>query len=87
MRADVQLDIRRKPFASGLLPELIAVLRRGRPGDLVAVVGDEARARPGLETWLPIHRRSTSRDYGRKGVLAVGLPVRSGSRACPGTGR
>ena len=87
MRADVELDIGRRPFASGLLPELIAVLRRRRPADLVAVVGDEAGARPALETWLPIHRRSTSRDYGRKGWLAVGLPLRSGSRVCRGTGR
>ena len=51
MRADIELDIGRKTFASGLLPELIAVLRRGRPGDLVAVVGDEDSVRPELETW------------------------------------
>jgi len=41
MRADVDLDIERKALTSDLLPELIAVLRRGRPGDLVALVGDE----------------------------------------------
>jgi pyruvate-formate lyase-activating enzyme len=51
MKADVDLDIRRKTFSSGLLPELIAVLRRSRPGDLVAVVGDEAGLGPELETW------------------------------------
>ena len=51
MRADVHLDIGRKTFASGLLPELIAVLRRSRPGDLVAVVGDEESVGPELETW------------------------------------
>jgi hypothetical protein len=51
VRADVDLDIGRKTFASGLLPELIAVLRRSHPGDLVAVVGDEADVRPELETW------------------------------------
>src|ERR1700758_1612129 len=51
MRADVDLDIGQKTFASGLLPELIAVLRRSRPGDLVAVVGDEETLGPGLETW------------------------------------
>ena len=51
MRADVDLDIGRKTFASGLLPELIAVLRRSRPGDLVAVVGDEQSIGPELETW------------------------------------
>jgi pyruvate-formate lyase-activating enzyme len=51
MKADIDLDIRRKTFASGLLPELIAVLRRSRPGDLVAVVGDEESVGPELETW------------------------------------
>ena len=51
MKADIDLDIRRKTFASGLLPELIAVLQRSRSGDLVAVVGDEESLGPELETW------------------------------------
>jgi uncharacterized radical SAM superfamily Fe-S cluster-containing enzyme len=51
MKADIELDIRRKTFASGLLPELIALLRRSRPGDLVAVVGDDENLGPELETW------------------------------------
>jgi hypothetical protein len=51
MRADFDLDIGRKTFDSGLLPELIAVLRRCRPGDLVALVGDEASLGSELETW------------------------------------
>jgi uncharacterized radical SAM superfamily Fe-S cluster-containing enzyme len=51
MRADVDLDIGHKTFASGLLPELISVLRRCRPGDLVAVIGDEQGIGPELETW------------------------------------
>jgi pyruvate-formate lyase-activating enzyme len=51
MKADIDLDITRKTFASGLLPELIGVLRRSRSGDLVAVVGDEASVGPELETW------------------------------------
>jgi Radical SAM superfamily/4Fe-4S single cluster domain len=51
MRAHVDLDIGRKTFASGLLPELIAALRRTRQGDLVAVAGDEATVGPELETW------------------------------------
>jgi uncharacterized Fe-S cluster-containing radical SAM superfamily protein len=51
MRADVDLDIGRKTLASGLLPELIAVLRRSQPGDLVALVGDEESVGPELETW------------------------------------
>ena len=51
MKADVDLDIARKTFASGLLPELIAVLRRSKAGDLVAVLGDEESVGPELETW------------------------------------
>ena len=51
MRADVDLDIGRKTFASGLLPELIFALRQCRPGDLVAVIGDEQSIGPELETW------------------------------------
>jgi len=39
MKADVYLDIGRKSFASRLLLDLIAVLPRSRPGDLIAVVG------------------------------------------------
>jgi pyruvate-formate lyase-activating enzyme/TusA-related sulfurtransferase len=51
MRANVDLDIGRKTFTTGLLPELIAVLHRCRPGDLVAVLGDEPSVGPELETW------------------------------------
>lgn len=51
MRADIELDIGRKAFASGLLPDLIAALRRSRPEDLIAVVGDEISVGPELETW------------------------------------
>jgi hypothetical protein len=51
MRANVDFDIGRKTFTSGLLPELIAVLRRSKPGDLVAVLGDDASIGPELETW------------------------------------
>jgi hypothetical protein len=51
MRADVDLDIGRKTFAFGLLPELIAAVQRSRQGGLVAVIGDEASVGPELETW------------------------------------
>jgi uncharacterized radical SAM superfamily Fe-S cluster-containing enzyme len=51
MKADIDLDIGQTTFDSGLLPKLIAVLRRSRPGDLVAVVGDEQSVGPELETW------------------------------------
>jgi len=51
MRADIDLDVGRKTFASGLLQELIALLRRSRPGDLIALVGDDDGVGPELETW------------------------------------
>jgi pyruvate-formate lyase-activating enzyme len=51
MRADIDLDIGGKTFATGLLPELIAVLRRSQPGDLVALIGDEESLGPELESW------------------------------------
>lgn len=51
MKANIDLDVGCKTFASGLLPELIAALRRSRPGDLVAIVGDEKSIGTELETW------------------------------------
>ena len=51
MKANIDLDIGRKTFATGLLPELIAVLRRCRPGDLIALVGDQEGVGSELETW------------------------------------
>src|SRR5215475_2283597 len=51
MRADVELDVGRKTFVSGLLPELIAVLRRSRPGNVVALVGDQQELGAELEIW------------------------------------
>lgn len=51
VKSDIELDIGRKTFSSGLLPELIAVLRRSRPGDLVALISDQASIGPELETW------------------------------------
>lgn len=51
MQAHIDLDIGRKTFSSGLLPELIAVLRRSRAGDLVALIGEEESIGPELGTW------------------------------------
>src|SRR5579864_6417458 len=51
MRADVELDIGHKTFSSGFMAELIALLRRSRPGDLVALVSHEESIRPELEKW------------------------------------
>ncbi|HEU4834806.1 MAG TPA: radical SAM protein [Pyrinomonadaceae bacterium] len=51
MRADIDLDVKQKTFATGLLPELLAVLQRSGPGDLVGVIADDASIGPELETW------------------------------------
>lgn len=51
MKADIDLDIGRKTFASGLLAELIAMLRRSKPGDVVSVIGDEESVGAELEKW------------------------------------
>lgn len=51
MKADIHLDIGRKTFASGLLPELIAALQSCRQGDLISLVGDQQSVGPELETW------------------------------------
>jgi pyruvate-formate lyase-activating enzyme/TusA-related sulfurtransferase len=80
MKADVDLDVERKTFASGLLPELIAVLRRSRQGDLVAVVGDDESLGPDLEAWCRFTGNpivETTAEHGRsrwvfrRGTIAV----------------
>lgn len=80
MKADVDLDVERKTFASGLLPELIAVLRRSRQGDLVAVVGDDESLGPDLEAWCRFTGNpvvETTAEHGRlrwvfrRGTMAV----------------
>src|SRR5437667_524261 len=57
-RADIELDVGGKTFASGLLPELIAALRRSRPGDLVAVSSSSPNVGPELETWCRFTRNT-----------------------------
>ena len=49
--ANVELDAGTKTFASGLLPDLIAALRRSRKGDLVAVISSDPNIGPDLEAW------------------------------------
>ncbi len=51
MKANTELDVGHKTFASGLLPEMIAVVRRSRPGDLIAIIGAEPSVAAELETW------------------------------------
>jgi len=56
--ADVEVDAGSKTFATGLLPELIAALRRCRRGDLVAVVSGNPALGPELEAWCRFTRNS-----------------------------
>jgi pyruvate-formate lyase-activating enzyme/TusA-related sulfurtransferase len=58
MRAHFELDAGAKTFASGLLPELIAALRRARPGDLIAVISAQASVGVDLEAWCRFTRNS-----------------------------
>src|SRR5215472_1242807 len=51
MKAEFELDAGAKTFASGLMPELIAVLRRAGRGDLIAVVSGDPRVGADLEAW------------------------------------
>lgn len=68
MRATLELDAGDKTFASGLLPELIAALRRAHPGDLIAILGSDAGLAADLEAWCRFTRNSlveTSTKAGR----------------------
>ncbi len=56
--ATVELDAGTKTFASGLLPDLIAALRRSRKGDLVAVISGDPSVGPELEAWCRFTRNS-----------------------------
>jgi uncharacterized radical SAM superfamily Fe-S cluster-containing enzyme len=55
---DLELDAGAKSFASGLLLELIGLLRRVRPGDLIAVVGSGHTVGTELEAWCRFTRNS-----------------------------
>src|ERR1700676_3944278 len=68
MKADFEIYAGAKTFASGLLPELIAALRRARPGDLIAVISSEASVGVDLEAWCRFTHNSlvdTSVEAGR----------------------
>jgi len=58
IRADIEFNAGNKTFASGLLVELIAVLRRMQPGDLMAIVSSEPSVGVELEAWCRFTRNS-----------------------------
>ena len=58
MKTSIEIDAGTRTFASGLLPELIAALRRCRPGDLLTVIGREANIGVDLEAWCRFTRNT-----------------------------
>ena len=58
LKANLELNAGTKTFASGLLPALIAALRRARPGDLIAISSKEANLGIDLEAWCRFTRNS-----------------------------
>ena len=58
LRAHIELDVGAKTFATGLLIELIAALRRVCPGDLIAVIGSDRTVGTELEAWCRFTRNS-----------------------------
>jgi pyruvate-formate lyase-activating enzyme/TusA-related sulfurtransferase len=57
-KAKIELDAGAKSFATGLLPELIAALRRCRPGDLLAVTSSKEGLGSDLEAWCRFTRNT-----------------------------
>ena len=58
MKTSIEIDAGTRTLASGLLPELIAALRRCRPGDLLTVIGREANIGVELEAWCRFTRNT-----------------------------
>jgi pyruvate-formate lyase-activating enzyme len=54
----IEIDAGSRTFSSGLLPELIAALRRCRTGDLLGVIGREADIGADLEAWCRFTRNA-----------------------------
>ena len=50
-KANIELDAKHRTFSSGLLVDLIAALRRSRPGDLIAITSHAATIAPDLDIW------------------------------------
>ena len=57
-KANIELDAGVKSFATGLLPELIAALRRCGPGDLLAVTSSEGGLGADIEAWCRFTRNT-----------------------------
>jgi pyruvate-formate lyase-activating enzyme/TusA-related sulfurtransferase len=85
--ANVELEAGTKTFASGLLSDLIAALRRSRKGDLVAVISGDPSIGPELEAWCRFTRNSLvdiAVDEGRtRWVLRYGEALENGGEDRP----
>jgi organic radical activating enzyme len=51
MKANIELDAAGRTFATGLLVDLIAALKRSRTGDLIAITGSEPTIAPDIDAW------------------------------------
>src|SRR6266508_6386705 len=83
-KANIELDAGAKTFGAGLLPELIAALRRSRPGDLLAIISSDATVGADLDTWCRFTRNTlieTTVEAGRmRWVIRCGeAPVNAGT--------
>jgi TusA-related sulfurtransferase len=58
IKANIKLDAGVKTFATGLLPKLIAALRRCNRGDLLAVVSGQGSLGSELEVWCRFTRNT-----------------------------
>src|SRR5260370_7230615 len=78
MKTRIEVDAGTMTFSSGLLPELIAALRRCGPGDLLAVIGRETNIGADLEAWCRFTRNTlinTTIDADRtRWVIRCGEP-------------
>ncbi len=69
----------RKTFAAGLLADLIAALRRSRPGDLLAITSGEASVGADLEAWCRFTGNTLVDTSVERGPHSLGDPVRRSS--------
>src|SRR5262249_54278502 len=83
MKTSIEIDAGTRTFASGLLTELIAALRRCRPGDLLTVIGREATIGAALEAWSRSTRNTLidpTNEAGRtRGVIRCGSAPAAGA--------
>ncbi|HME30087.1 MAG TPA: hypothetical protein VKE53_09535, partial [Pseudolabrys sp.] len=82
MKVEIEIEAGTKTFASGLLPELIAAVRRSRPGNLFTIIGSDPRLGEDLTTWCRFTRNTlvetTKRANRTRWVIRCGeAPVES----------